>query len=200
VALQGTLDAFGLAEVLQLLAATEKTGCLRVEGDGGQGEVWLRDGRVTAASSAQASGPPLDEIICELLRNERGSFTFEIDHRTPDAAGAEDVDDLLDRADMLLAEWRELTTVVPSLHDQVTLVERLAERREVTVNKGQWPALVAVGRGCTVGDLADTLSLTELSALRMVHDLVTSGLTTVHPGRRTAQRRSVGRQTRSGTR
>jgi hypothetical protein len=48
---------------LQLLSATSKTGCLRIEGDGGEGSVWLRRGVVTAAISGPVSGPPLDEVI-----------------------------------------------------------------------------------------------------------------------------------------
>ena len=57
MALQGTLEAFGVPDVLQLLAATRKTGRLGIEGDGGRGEVWLRDGLATAASSDRVAGP-----------------------------------------------------------------------------------------------------------------------------------------------
>jgi hypothetical protein len=182
MALHGTLDTFGLTDVLQLLAATGKTGCLRVEGDGGQGTVWVRDGAVTAAATERVTGAPLDEVVCDLLRYESGSYAFEVDERAPEAEVPESLHDLLDRADQLLAEWRELQAVVPSLDHQVGLVEALAEGQEVTVTAGQWPALVAVGRGCTVGDLANSLGLTELRALRTVHDLVMSGLTTLDAG------------------
>jgi hypothetical protein len=192
MALQGTLDAFGLAEVLQLLSVTGKTGCLRVEGDGGRGDVWLRDGMVTAASSDRVSGPVVDEVICDLLRYETGSFAFEIDMGAPETALPKNVDDLLDRADMLLAEWEELEAVVPSLDHQVGLVEQLSPGEAITVSARQWPALVAVGQGCTVSELAATLGLTELSALRTVHDLVTSGLTTIRAARPATQRRRAG--------
>lgn len=189
MALQGTLEAFGLSELLQLLAATGKTGCLRIEGDGGGGEVWLRDGAVAAATSDRVSGPLLDEVICDLLRYATGSFGFETAQDIPDVGMAEDVDALLDRAEVLLTEWRELQAVVPSLDHRVGLVEQLPDGGPVTVSARQWPALVAIGRGCTVGDLASTLGLTELSTLRTVHDLVTSGLTTIRATRFSSQRR-----------
>jgi hypothetical protein len=182
------LDTFGLADVLQMLAATGKTGCLRVDGDGGQGEVWLRDGVVTAARTDRMSGGPLDEVLCDLLRFGSGSFVFEVDERAPEADPPEDLHDLLDRAELMLAEWHDLAAVVPSLRHRVGLVERLPEGEEITVTAGQWPALVAVGKGCTVGDLASSLGLTELRVLRTVHDLVTSGLTTIDAVRPTGQR------------
>jgi hypothetical protein len=188
VPLQGTLDAFGLAEVLPLLAATAKTGHLQVEGDGGHGDVWVRDGAVTAASTDRVSDAPLDEVLCDLLRYQTGSFTFELDESSPEAATPENVHDLLDRAYELLAEWNDLQAVVPSLGHRLRLVEHLSDGEQVTVTAAQWPALVAVGDGCTVGDLAAALSVTELQALRVVHDLVTSGLTTLQPARPASQR------------
>ena len=46
MALEGSLDAFGLPDVLRLLAATAKTGCLYVGGDRASGHVWVdRGGR-----------------------------------------------------------------------------------------------------------------------------------------------------------
>jgi hypothetical protein len=188
VVLQGTLDTFGLPEVLQMLASTVKTGCLQVDGDCGQGEVWLRDGVVTGARTDRMPGGPLDETVCDLLRFGSGSFAFEVDERAPEADQPEDLHDLLDRAELMLAEWHELEAVIPSLGHRVGLVERLHDGEEIVVTAGQWPALVAVGNGCTVGDLASSLGLTELSVLRTVHDLVTSGLTTVEAARPAGQR------------
>src|SRR5262249_9669834 len=105
MALHGTLDTFALTDGLQLLAATGKTGCLRVEGDGGQGSVGVREGAVTAAATERVSGAPLDEVICDLLRYETGSYAFEVDERAPESETPENLHELLDRADQLLAEW-----------------------------------------------------------------------------------------------
>ena len=196
--LQGTLDTLGLPDLLQVLAATGKTGCLRVDGDGGQGEVWLRDGAVTAARTDRMSGGPLDEMLCDLFRFGSGSFAFEVDERAPDAEQPEDLHDLLDRAELMLAEWRDLEAVIPSLAHRVGLVPQLHDGDEITVTADQWPALVAVGNGCTVGDLASSLGLSELRALRTVHDLVTSGLTTVEAVRPGAQRSRRAPRTRPG--
>ena len=189
MALRGTLDTFGLPDVLHLLEVSGRTGCLRLEGDGGQGTVWVRDGKVTAAETVRVSGAPLDEVVCDLLRYEAGSFVFELDEGSPQLAAPPSVHDLLDSAGAMLTEWRALQTVVPSLEHRVGLVDAIGDE-EITITASQWPALVAVGDGCTVGGLATTLGLTELHVLRTVHDLVTSGLTTIDAERPTRPRTS----------
>ncbi len=46
---EGTLDAFSLPDIFQLLSSTRKTGTLHVRRDGGHGTVHVRDGAVTGA-------------------------------------------------------------------------------------------------------------------------------------------------------
>jgi hypothetical protein len=49
--LEGTLDAFGLPDILQLLAFTRKSGALRLSAPPAAGVVRVRDGAICAASS-----------------------------------------------------------------------------------------------------------------------------------------------------
>lgn len=49
--LEGTLDAFGLPDILQLLAFTRKSGALRLSASPAAGVVRVRDGAICAASS-----------------------------------------------------------------------------------------------------------------------------------------------------
>ena len=78
LALQGTLDTFSLPDVLKLLATTSKTGRLRIDGDRGQGSVWMREGRVVDADADRSvDGAPTDEVVFELLRFGSGSFAFD---------------------------------------------------------------------------------------------------------------------------
>jgi hypothetical protein len=207
--LTGTLDAFDVAEVLQLLASTAQTGCLRIEGERGEGRLWLRDGEVAAISTdgggagpGAGAGPggfgaggargaaaqtavPVDEALSDLMRYDRGVFSFGVGDVVPPEANPlarpEPVDDLLGRASSLLAEWKDLEAVVPSLGYRVVLVPVLPDEGQVIVRAEQWPALVAVGAGCTVGDLAQRMRLTELNVLRLVRELIESGLVALDP-------------------
>ena len=183
MALQGTLDTFSLPDVLRLLATTSKTGRLRIDGDRGQGSVWLADGGVVDADAERAvDGTPTDEVVFELLRFRSGAFAFDGDD-APNAVGEpEDVESLLRRANALLSEWSELESVVPSLAHEVTLASDLSVD-EVTIDAERWRSLVAVASGRTVGELAKTLGLTELGVSRAVRDLVDLGVAEVEsPG------------------
>ena len=181
MALQGTLDTFSLPDVLRLLATTAKTGRLRIEGDRGQGSVWLHQGKVVDAAADRAmDGTPPDEVTFELLRFEHGSFAFDTDDRAGDASSPHDVEDLLRKAHGLLSEWGELEAVVPSLAHQVTLSSDLSAD-EVTIDADHWRTVVAVASGRTVGEMASTLELTELGVSRAVRDLVELGVAEVGP-------------------
>jgi hypothetical protein len=197
LALQGSLDTFSLPDVLRLLATTTKTGRLRLEGDRGQGNVWLRDGSVVDAVADRAvEGAPTEEVIFELLRFERGSFAFESDEGTPDAGHPEEVEGLLRRAGALLSEWTELEAVVPSLDHRVALASELPSD-EVTIDSDRWRSVVAVATARSVGDLAGSLDLSELNVSRAVRDLVELGVANVEgPGAPTVPDEAPRRESR----
>ena len=179
LALQGTLDTFSLPDVLKLLATTSKTGRLGIDGDRGQGSVWLRDGSVVDADADRAvEGAPTDEVVFELLRFGSGSFAFDADTHTPNAEHPDAVDDLLRRANALLSEWTELEAVVPSLDHRVSLTSELSSD-EVRIDADRWRSLVAVAGGRSVGEVASSLGLSELNVSRAVRDLVELGVADV---------------------
>ena len=176
MALQGTLDTFALPDVLHLLAATKKTGCLRLTGDRGAGAVWVDGGQTVAVSADHAplAVEPVDALF-ELLRFEEGSFAFAADEHHDQPGSATDVETLLSGAGDLLAEWREIESVVPSLDAYVTLRRHL-DTDDVTISADKWPALVAVGDGATVRGIGERLQLAELPVSRAVRDLVELGI------------------------
>jgi hypothetical protein len=57
VSFQGTLDLFGLADILRLLAASGKDGLLALRRDGASGGIWLVDGGVAWAETRPGPAP-----------------------------------------------------------------------------------------------------------------------------------------------
>ncbi len=181
MSLQGTLDSFPLGDVLRLLASTNKTGRLRVDGARGSGAVWVDGGAVVAAEVEPDRGVAVAEVVFELLREEDGHFTFEADLTTSASGAPLDVEPLLEEAEALLEEWRGIEAVVPSMQSWVALVPELG-RNQVIVTADQWRALAAIGASRTVESLAEHFELGELGVGRMVKDLVDAGLVQIDGG------------------
>lgn len=177
--LQGTLDTFELGDVLTLLATTGKSGRLHLNGDRGTGSLWFDGGEVVAATAANvpADVDPTD-VLFELLRYGRGEFTFVIGESAPEAGPPHAVAPLLHRANETLSEWRELTNVVPSLSHRVALVADLVDEH-VTLDRGQWRTVLAIGGGLSVAALGESLDMAEVPVLRRVCDLLDRGLVEV---------------------
>jgi hypothetical protein len=57
VSFQGTLDLFGLADILRLLSASGKDGLLALRRDGASGGIWLAHGGVAWAATRPGPGP-----------------------------------------------------------------------------------------------------------------------------------------------
>ncbi|MEM7142658.1 MAG: DUF4388 domain-containing protein [Actinomycetota bacterium] len=177
MALSGTLDTFALPDVLRLLASTAKTGRLRITGDRGSGSVWVDGGEVVATelASAVTQEPSDAEVVFGLLRFSAGSFTFEADATAPNAAAPSAMEPILGTAENMLVEWRAIEEVIPSLDLWVGLRPSL-DGPDVMVDQARWSGIAAIGSGAQVGAVAETLTLGEIDACRMVKELLELGL------------------------
>ncbi len=181
MALQGTLDTFALPDVLALLATAKKTGCLRLSGERGSGSVWVSDGTVSALEVPHApqSSEPVAGLF-ELLRFDNGEFSFDPEATHDGPSLGQDVMTLLQDAEALLGEWREIQTVVPSMDVWVRLAKVLPGE-EIVITQPRWDAIVAVASGATMHAVADTLELSEVAASRNIKELVELGILAVDP-------------------
>ena len=177
MALLGELDVFGLDDVLRVLASTGKTGCLHVDGEAGRGRVWMYDGALLSIEAQRARpGTSPEDIAFELLRLDRGSFTFRNDEPLPTSGpGPLDLDVVLHGARLRLEEWEALRAYVPSLDHHVVLRQQL-EADTVTIDARAWTTLQAVGAGRSVAQLAGVLDVDELECVRRVRDLLELGV------------------------
>ena len=177
MALSGTLDTFAIPDVLRLLASTAKTGRLRISGSSGSGSVWVDHGDVVATELAPAGPLPLrdTEVIFGLLRFETGSFTFEADAVALDAAPGASMEPILGAAEHMLAEWRSIEEVVPSL-DVVVALRRELGGSDVMIDAERWRCIALVGAGVEVRVIAETLERNEVDTCRLVKELIELGL------------------------
>jgi hypothetical protein len=176
VALQGTIDGFGVVDVLQLLAASHKTGRLVIEGDRGVGQLWVLDGEITAGAIRGEDVGDGTGIVFELLRFGDGSFLFEPGLRAPGTAFEPvPVGDALDEAAERLERWTEIESVVPTARHRMWLQPELPEGA-VELSAAEWQVVVAAGAGASVTQLAEVADLDEVSACAAVAAMVGRGL------------------------
>jgi hypothetical protein len=179
VALQGTIDSFALADVMRLLGSSSKTGRLIVNGDRGSANLWFDAGQLVGGGSSTQTGEfELSEVVFDILRYATGSFIFEADSACPTPIEGESIDDVIEQAEVALAEWGEIVRVVPSMDSWLRLAPEL-QYPEVVVDQACWTAIVAVGGGRTVRELGDLLGLGELPSSRLVRALVGAGFVEV---------------------
>ena len=177
MALSGSLETFDLADVLRLLAFSEKTGRLVVVGPHASGRVHVVGGQVVGTEVESPTTLELNdtEAVFGLLRFESGTFTFENDDVASTPGAGSSMEELLGAAEAMLAEWRSIEPVVPSLEVWITLRPEM-EGSDVTIDAQQWRCIALVGTGVQVGLVAETLRLNELESCRLVKELVDAGL------------------------
>ena len=173
MSLHGTLETFALPDVLALLAATKKTGELRVVGGSVDGRVWFDSGHVVA-TDVGASTAVVDAVF-DLLRLTSGKFSFDADRPPSNPGEPVALDAVLGEAQTRLEEWRSIEAVVPSVAHAVRLIAEVSDPH-VMVTGDQWRALVAVASAPTVSGVMDRLQTGEFGTCRMLKDLVGAGL------------------------
>lgn len=176
MSLQGTLETIPLPDVLALLAATKKSGELRITGARGDGRLWLDAGMVVEADVPRASTPV--DAVFELLRLTSGSFAFSAGTAAAKPGKPLAVEAVLAEAQERLAMWKAIEAVVPSMACSLRLTPELSFDT-VTVSRQQWKELVSVAGGGDVNGAMKSLGCTEYEACRIVKGLVDAGLVQV---------------------
>lgn len=178
MSLQGTLDTFGVPDVLALLSGTKKKGELKIHGPGFVGSVWIDDGRLVGAEVPRC--PTLVDAVFELMRLPEGEFAFEGDSPVRSPMPPESVGDVLGDAEERIVEWRDIAIHIPSAHMRLQLAPA-APSSQVVLDPDQWRLVVASGHGVTLAELADAMELSEFQICRTAKALVENGLATAHP-------------------
>jgi hypothetical protein len=160
VKLEGTLDAFGLPDVLQLLGFTAKTGALRLSHGSASAEILVREGLLTGLDA---------EGLARLLLWDEGDFAFDAEAAVPSSGGISHAE-LIDAAQSVVASWRSAAAALPE--DSTALVLTRSISAPVTIEVGQWALLSRIDGRRTVGDLCASIpARVELAGL-LKHGLI----------------------------
>jgi hypothetical protein len=187
--LQGTFDTLSFSEVNRLLAASHKTGALRMDA-GVIATWWFEDGVCRAAEGGDLVEPVTDsrELLARMVdigfvvaRHAGGTFRFVAEEHAPwESEVRLPVDAVLVEIDGLLEQWREIEVVIPSLECRPVLCDELGTDR-LEVDSETWRLIVQIDRRRTVRDLAHRTSRSVFELCRTLIELVEIGAVTITP-------------------
>jgi hypothetical protein len=114
-AMQGRLEEVPLPDLLQLLAASRKTGMLAVEAGPAEGHVHFAEGKVTGCDLAAVPGLSPQKAFARLLAVDRGAFELRPTEPVPATAVLDaPLEGLLMEGIRQLDEWRALSGRLPA--------------------------------------------------------------------------------------
>lgn len=178
MALQGTIDAFPIPDVLRLLGSSQKSGELVVTGTASTCAVWIGDGTIFGGTTSRSSVIPPVLAVFETLRIDNGSFEFtSLDTQDLPDSGFDPVptETAITEAEELSRQWIKIQEIVPSLEHELKLAPKLPSDR-IAVDQDTWELITNIGAATSVGDLAVVLDIGEFEVCARTAALVESGL------------------------
>ena len=169
---QGSLRELQLADIIQLVSASGKTGKFTlVQGDD-QGELYLKQGRIVHASVGQVVG---EEALHILASWTTGEFHFTPSEETDSVSIHKSNARLLMEAAQQHDEWRVLSRKVPGL-DYVPALAAPDAGRPVTLSSAEWGLIVRIDGKKSVRDLARDEGSHGFEVAKLLYGLVTANL------------------------
>jgi Domain of unknown function (DUF4388) len=175
--LVGSLAVFRLDDVLGLLSETGQRGELQVVGQGADGHLWIEGKDLVGASLEGTS--TITQAVFELILLDEGWFYFTSDQAPPSGLGRpQSVSSVIGEVVPQVQEWRDLLKRVP-LATEISLAST-TPGPEIKIRADQWRVLTTIGTsGRTVGSIVDELEEDNVVVLRLIRELVDSGLLVV---------------------
>jgi uncharacterized protein DUF4388 len=185
--LQGTLETLPLPELLGLLSHSRKTGALWLDAGNSSAVLYLVEGRCAAAESSDAGEPLLDhdallarviDVCFAVERTEDGKFRFGPEQSAWSCDDTVDLDVAVDELGRLVAEWRDIQSVIPSLDCRMKLADDLGVD-ELTLDRERWQLVVAIDGRRSVRDLVRKTDRPVLDVCHTILSLVDAGAVNV---------------------
>lgn len=176
--LDGNLEDFPLADVLQLINMGSRTGLLVITKNDLTARIWFERGQAVHAQVGDLDG---EKAVYETFNWREGRFTFDTDATTDLRTIDLDCQNLIMEAVRRLDEWTKLRRVIPSSNYVVTFAAGPGDRAgNVTLQAHEWKVLSLVNGELDVSALAEKTGFSELKTTQIIFSLLNTGLLEVH--------------------
>jgi DNA-binding MarR family transcriptional regulator len=172
MAFQGSLEELPLPDVIQLVAASGKTGKFSVSSRLGKGTIFLREGEIVHATAGQLAG---EEAFYELATWQEGEFVFTPGDEAPDSTIGKSNTNLLMQAAQRIDEWKVLVSRVPSTR-VIPVFAADGGSTNVSLSPDEWRVIRHIDSNRPIEDIAREMSTSAFEVSKIVFGLITSGL------------------------
>jgi hypothetical protein len=174
MSLQGSLKHLQLADVIQLISVSGKTGMFHLKKDEHVGQIYLKDGNIIHAELDEIKG---EEAVYELAIWNDGEFNFEPDVEPKVKTVSKSNTNLLMEAARRLDEWRVLSRKIPNL-DMIPefIVDQGSDRGQINLNTHEWLILSKINGKSDIRSIAQASNVPVFDICKVLYGLVTHGL------------------------
>jgi Domain of unknown function (DUF4388) len=174
MSLQGSLKHLHLADVIQLISVSGKTGMFHLKKEDHVGQIYLIDGNIVHAEVDEIKG---EEAVYELAIWSEGEFNFEPDVEPSVRTISKTNTNLLMEAARRLDEWRVLSKKIPSL-DLIPefVVDQNQDRGQIQLTTSEWLILSKINGKQDIRTISKNCNLAVFDVSKVLYGLVTHGL------------------------
>jgi hypothetical protein len=173
MAFQGSLEELPLPDVIQLVAASGKSGRFLMSGKLGEGSIVLREGQIIHSSCGVLAG---DEAFYELATWQEGSFRFEQSDESATQRTIEKSNtNLLMAAAQRIDEWKVLVSRVPST-SMVPVFREDGGRTPISLTPREWQVIRKVDEHRSIDEISNAIKMSSFEVSKTVYGLITSNL------------------------
>jgi hypothetical protein len=174
MSLQGSLKHLQLADVIQLISVSGKTGMFHLKKDEHVGQIYLKDGNIIHAELDEIKG---EEAVYELAIWNDGEFNFEPDVEPKVKTVSKSNTNLLMEAARRLDEWRVLSRKIPNMEMiPEFIVDQGSDRGQINLNTHEWLILSKINGKSDIRSIAQASNLPVFDICKVLYGLVTHGL------------------------
>jgi hypothetical protein len=174
MSLQGSLKHLQLADVIQLISVSGKTGMFHLKREEHLGQIYLKDGNIVHAELDEIKG---EEAVYELAIWNDGEFHFEPDVEPGVRTISKSNTNLLMEAARRLDEWRVLSRKIPNL-DMIPefVVDQGSDRGQIQLNTHEWLILSKINGKQDIRTIAKAANVPVFDICKILYGLVTHAL------------------------
>lgn len=172
MAFQGSLKELPLADIIQLVSVSGKTGAFILSTPSQSGEIYLRGGEIVHAVTGDVQG---EEAVYALAIWQEGDFVFKPGAETDVQTIRKSNTNLLMEAARRTDEWQVLSKRIPSTR-LVPVFTNQSSSTSISFTPNEWAVICKIDERRTIEELASVLGLSAFDVCKLLYGLITANL------------------------